>query len=90
MDSANDILVRSAGLAESMSRYLIRRIEESATIVLQTHTEIVAIDGGNHLEVVRWHNNQTGQTEEKKIRHIFVMTGADPNTNWYEMAASVV
>ncbi|HEY7082804.1 MAG TPA: FAD-dependent oxidoreductase [Nitrososphaeraceae archaeon] len=78
------MLVRSAGLAESMSRYLIRRIEESATIELRTHTEIVAIDGGNHLEVVRWHSNQTGQTEEKKIRHIFVMTGADPNTNWLD------
>ena len=78
------MLVRSAGLAESMSRYLIRRIEESATIELRTNTEIVAIDGGNHLEVVRWHNNQTGQTEEKKIRHIFVMTGADPNTNWLD------
>ena len=78
------MLVRSAGLAESMSRYLIRRIEESATIELRTNTEIIAIDGGNHLEVVRWHNKQTGQTEEKKIRHIFVMTGADPNTNWLD------
>ena len=78
------MLVRSAGLAESMSRYMIRRIEESATIELRTNTEIIAIDGGHHLEVVRWHNKQTGQTEEKKIRHIFVMTGADPNTNWLD------
>lgn len=78
------MLVRSGGLAESMSRYLIRRIEESATIVLRTNTEIVAIEGGDHLEVVRWHNNQTGQTEEKKIRHIFVMAGADPNTSWLD------
>ena len=78
------ILVRSAGLAESMSRYLIRRIEETATIVLWPYTEIVAIEGGDHLEFVRWHNNQTGQTEEHKIRHIFVMTGADPNTSWLD------
>ena len=78
------MLVRSAGLAESMSRYLIRRIEESATIELRTNTEIVAIEGGDHLEVVRWNNKQTGQTEEKKIRHIFVMTGADPNTSWLD------
>jgi len=78
------ILVRSAGLAESMSRYLIRRIEETATIVLWPYTEIVAIEGGGHLEFVRWHNNQTGQTEEHKIRHIFVMTGADPNTSWLD------
>jgi thioredoxin reductase (NADPH) len=78
------MLVRSAGLAESMSRYLIRRIEETATIGLRSYTEIVAVEGGDHLEFVRWHNNQTGQTEEHKIRHIFVMTGADPNTSWLD------
>jgi thioredoxin reductase (NADPH) len=78
------MLVRSAGLAESMSRYLIRRIEQSATIVLRPYTEIVALEGGDHLEFVRWRNSQTGQTEEHKIRHIFVMTGADPNTRWLD------
>jgi thioredoxin reductase (NADPH) len=76
------MLIRSAGLAESMSRYLIRRIEESPTIVLRPHTEIVALDGGNHLESVRWRNNQTEQIEEQIIRHVFMMTGADPNTGW--------
>jgi len=83
------MLVRSTGLAASMSRYLIRRIEESATIVLRPNTEIISIEGGDHLEVVRWHNNQTGQTEENKIRHIFVMTGADPNTNWLNGCVSL-
>ena len=76
------LLVRSAGLAESMSRYLIRRIEETATIVLRPYTEIVVFEGGDHLERVRWRNSQTGQTEEHKIRHVFVMTGADPKTSW--------
>jgi thioredoxin reductase (NADPH) len=78
------MLVRSAGLAESMSRYLIRRIEETATIVLRPYTEIVGVEGGDHLEFVRWQNNQTRQTGEHKIRHIFVMTGADPNTRWLD------
>ena len=78
------MLVRSAGLAESMSRYLIRRIEETATIVLRPYTKIVAVEGGDHLEFIRWHNNQTGQTEEHEIRHISVMTGADPNTSWLD------
>jgi thioredoxin reductase (NADPH) len=78
------MLIRSAGLAESMSRYLIRRIEETPTIVLRPHTEIVALEGGDHLESVRWQNNQTGQVEEHKIRHVFVMTGADPNTSWLD------
>jgi thioredoxin reductase (NADPH) len=76
------MLVRSAGLAESMSRYLIRRIEDTATIVLRPYTEIVVFEGGDHLKSVRWRNSQTGQTEEHKIRHVFVMTGADPNTSW--------
>jgi thioredoxin reductase len=35
-------------------------------------------------ESVRWQNNQTGQTEEHKIRHVFVMTGAAPNTAWLD------
>jgi thioredoxin reductase (NADPH) len=78
------MLVRSAGLAESMSRYLIRRIEETPTIVFRPHTEIVALEGGDNLESVRWRNSQTGQTEEHKINHVFVMTGAAPNTPWLD------
>ena len=78
------MLIRSAGLAESMSRYLIRRIEQTPTIVLHPHTEIVALEGGDHLESVRWLNNQTGQMEEHNIRHVFVMTGAAPNTRWLD------
>jgi thioredoxin reductase (NADPH) len=76
------MLVRSAGLAESMSRYLIRRIEETDTIVFRPYTEIEALEGGNHLDSIRWRNNQTGETEEHNIRHVFIMTGADPNTSW--------
>jgi thioredoxin reductase (NADPH) len=78
------MLIRSAGLAESMSRYLIRRIEGTSTIALCPHTEIVALEGGDHLESIRWQNNQTGQIEEHNIRHLFVMTGADPNTRWLD------
>jgi thioredoxin reductase (NADPH) len=78
------MLIRSAGLAENMSRYLIRRIEQTPTIVLHPHTEIVALEGGNHLESIHWRNNQTGQIEEHNIRHVFIMTGADPNTRWLD------
>jgi thioredoxin reductase (NADPH) len=81
------MLVRSSGLVASMSRYLIRRIEESPNILLRTHTEIIGLEGGgggDHLESVRWQNNQTGEIEEHKISHIFIMTGADPNTSWLD------
>jgi thioredoxin reductase (NADPH) len=76
------MLIRSAGLTESMSRYLIRRIQETSTIILRPHTEIVTLEGGNHLEAVRLRNNQTGQIEEHDIRHLFVMMGVDPNSRW--------
>jgi thioredoxin reductase (NADPH) len=76
------MLVRSTGLSESMSRYLIRRIEKSNTIIIHSQTEIVALEGGDYLDAVHWRNGQTGQIEQHKIRHVFVMTGANPNTRW--------
>jgi len=76
------ILIRSDGLAASMSRYLIQRIEETPGIVLRPHTEITALEGGDHLERVRWRDNQTGTSETHAIRHVFSMTGAVPNTRW--------
>ena len=78
------VLVRSAGLAESMSRYLIRRIEENPTIDLQTRTEITALEGGDHLERVHWRDNQTGNSGTRDIRHVFFMTGAVPSTRWLD------
>ena len=74
------MLVRSEGLAESMSRYLVRRIEQSPSIDLRTGSEIVAVEGGSHLERVRW---RSGSEEfGESVRHIFIMTGAVPATAW--------
>jgi thioredoxin reductase (NADPH) len=78
------MLIRSSGLASSMSRYLIRRIEDSPNIMVRPHTEIVGITGEDHLESVRWQNNQTRKTEDHEISHVFVMTGADPNSRWLD------
>lgn len=76
------ILVRSEGLADSMSNYLIRRIEASNRITLHPYTEIDALQGERYLEKVVWKNNQTGDTEDQNIRHLFLMIGAVPNTQW--------
>jgi thioredoxin reductase (NADPH) len=83
------MLVRSEGLAASMSRYLIRRIEENPAISLRTCTEIVALEGNEHLERVQWRDKRTGKTETRNIRHIFVMTGAVPNTAWLDGCLSI-
>jgi thioredoxin reductase (NADPH) len=76
------MLVRAKGLAETMSRYLIRRIEQNPAIDLRTNTEIVALEGSNHLERVRWRDDQAGSIESHDIKHVFVMTGAVPSTEW--------
>ena len=78
------VLIRSEGLVDTMSRYLIRRIEESPNITLHPFTEIDALDGNGNLECVRWRNNQTGATEVHRIHHVFLMTGASPNTGWLD------
>lgn len=76
------MLVRADGLADTMSRYLIRRIEEDSRIELHTRTQIVALDGNEHLETVQWHDARTGQSETHPLRHVFLMLGAVPNTAW--------
>ena len=76
------MLVRSNGLVESMSRYLIRRIEQNSAITLSVNTEIVALEGTHHLERVSWRDSQSGSIESHDIRHVFLMTGAVPSTQW--------
>ena len=75
------MLIRGNGLAESMSRYLIRRIEESPVIDLRTCTQLTALEGDEHLERVKWRKDQD-PNETHDIRHVFVMTGAEPSTQW--------
>jgi thioredoxin reductase (NADPH) len=75
------VLVRGAGLAETMSRYLIQRIEDNPRITLHVHSEITALGGGDRLETVRWRGPR-GDEAERRIGHVFLMTGAEPNTSW--------
>ena len=83
------LLVRSNGLAESMSRYLIRRLESNPTIDLRTQTEIVALEGNGHLDRIRWRDNVTGNIETRNLRHVFVMTGALPSTQWLDRCVAL-
>jgi thioredoxin reductase (NADPH) len=77
------VMVRGPGLAQSMSRYLIRRIEDTPNITLKTGTRIVAMEGDRQLQRVTWRNGN-GTTTTSDIGHVFLMTGADPNTAWLQ------
>ena len=78
------MLIRGDGLSETMSRYLIRRIEENPAIQLHTRTQIVALEGSGHLERIEWRDEAAAVTETHAIRHVFMMMGAVPNTRWLD------
>jgi thioredoxin reductase (NADPH) len=77
------MMVRGSGLAQSMSRYLIRRIEETPNITLRTNSNLVALEGDSRLERVTW-RDESGTRTTVDVRHVFLMTGADPNTAWLQ------
>jgi thioredoxin reductase (NADPH) len=78
------ILVRANGLAETMSRYLIARIEQHERIDLRVRAEITSLEGSEHLEKVTWRDSATGKSETNPVCHVFVMAGAVPNTSWLD------
>jgi thioredoxin reductase (NADPH) len=86
------MLVRGPSLAETMSQYLIDRIEATDNIEVLTQTEIVSLYGSpeKQLERVRWRNNVTGELTEKPIRHLFLFIGADPATTWLRDSAIIL
>jgi thioredoxin reductase (NADPH) len=83
------LLVRGPGLAETMSRYLITRIEACSEITLRVWTEIEALEGAAHLERVRWRQTKTGAADTHEIQHLFLMTGARPNSAWLQKCVAL-
>jgi len=76
------ILVRAPGLAATMSDYLVQRIASSPKITLHARTEITALAGDEYLREVTWTNRDTGVAETRHIANVFVMIGAEPNSEW--------
>ena len=74
-------IVRRSSFSETMSQYLISRIENSAHITVHTESEIVALDGEPFLKSVTWENAKSGRMA-RDISTVFVMIGAEPNTGW--------
>jgi thioredoxin reductase (NADPH) len=77
-----EMLVRSKNLKETMSRYLVQRIEENPRIQVHYSSELRALEGETHLEQVSWIQKDTSQISTQPVRHVFVMAGASPKTEW--------
>jgi thioredoxin reductase (NADPH) len=76
------MVVRARQLSDTMSRYLIQRIEENPAIELHYRTEIVGLDGDTQLERVTWQDKNTGEISTHDLRHLFIMAGGSPRTEW--------
>jgi thioredoxin reductase (NADPH) len=76
------MLVRSGRLSDTMSRYLIQRIESNPAIELRYRAELVGLEGDKHLERVTWQDNVSGGISSHGVRHVFIMAGASPRTEW--------
>jgi thioredoxin reductase (NADPH) len=76
------MLVRGKTLSETMSRYLVQRITEHPVIELHLETELVSLEGDSRLERVTWLDRSSGEKSTREIRHVFVMAGASPHSDW--------
>ncbi len=76
------MLVRSDGLAETMSDYLLQRIDRSERITLHANTEVTALSGDDYLRELTWTNRKTDASETRAVGALFVMIGAEPNSEW--------
>lgn len=75
------VLVRGKALADTMSSYLVARLESSDTIELHTETTVAALEGDDALRAQVW-RHADGTTETREIPYLFAMIGADLNTGW--------
>lgn len=82
-------LVRGPTLSGTMSDYLVQRIKHSSRITLHTNTSIVALEGGGSLEWVSWRDEVRELQERLPIAHVFVMIGAEPNTEWLRQCVAL-
>jgi thioredoxin reductase (NADPH) len=77
------MLVRRPSLNETMSRYLVERIESLPNVEVVTGAQVSGLEGHNGvMEAVRWRVDGAGQDVQRPVRHLFLFIGAEPNTDW--------
>ena len=74
------LLVRGNSLEKGMSKYLVDQIEATPNIIVETSTEVLAMDGGTRLECLRL-STPRGE-ESRPATSIFIFIGAAPKTDW--------
>ncbi len=76
------IAIRREDLAQSMSQYLIERIEADPKIDLLTGVEVHGLAGETRLEQVTLKHTTTGREQTTLCSGLFCFIGARPATAW--------
>lgn len=84
------VVVRSNGLAASMSSYLTQRLHDAPNVTIRTHAEVAAVDGDDWLRSITFRDSRTGDTETVDAHAIFVCIGGTPRTEWAHDAGLVI
>lgn len=76
------MLVRGDSLAASMSEYLSERLQADGAVTIHYHAEICGLHGDDQLRSVTMLDRQSGQKQSISTQALFIMVGAEPNTDW--------
>ncbi|MDF9795246.1 thioredoxin reductase (NADPH) [Catalinimonas alkaloidigena] len=79
------ILIRKADLSSSMSQYLIDQINQTPTIEVVPHTQVVAAKGNGHLEALTLEDVRTEEKRAVAAAALFIFIGNRPFTDWINL-----
>jgi thioredoxin reductase (NADPH) len=76
------MVVRAGSIDASVSAALAKEVDRTRNIRVRVNTQVVEAFGEGRLEGVRLRHRVSGTIEAARTRALFVMMGADPNTDW--------
>lgn len=76
------MVIRRGCLCETLSQYLVRRINNTKNIFLLCHSRVTALDGNHYLQRIKILNSQDGSEKWHETSKLFVCIGGKPNTDW--------
>ena len=78
-------LIARRPLSETMSQYLIERIEAQPNVDVVIGCEVAELEGfGGNLEAITCENRASGARTRRPVRYLFSFIGAEPNTDWLQ------
>jgi thioredoxin reductase (NADPH) len=76
------LVVRGPSLKETISQYLLDRIQSAPNVRVLTNSEVIELEGKEMLQAIIIQNVTTGDRQRFPTRWLFVCIGGDPRTGW--------